>query len=272
MWNRPTMQAARARGDGDAVSVPPVVRRTGATVALALVVLVPVVVALRVAPPPAPTAGQQSLPDFDTVTDADKRKERFLAFLEPVAEEANADIRARRERIGRIAARAERDRLLRRDDRWLTWMADHYDLDGASTAEVLSGLRRRVDVIPVSLTLAQAAIESGWGRSRFAREGNNLFGEWCFSQGCGLVPAARPPNAEHEVRVFPSVGDAVRSYMRNLNSHPAYAEFRAMRMRARTQGREPTGEELAAGLEQYSERGQAYVEQVRHIIRSNDLE
>jgi Bax protein len=127
-------------------------------------------------------------------------------------------------------------------------------------------------VVPPSLALAQAASESGWGTSRFAREGNNYFGEWCFSEGCGLIPGRRGAEQTHEVEVFPTVEAAVDSYFRNLNRVAVYEPLRETRARARAAGRPITGEALAAGLERYSERGTVYIEEVRSIISYNDLE
>jgi uncharacterized FlgJ-related protein len=145
-------------------------------------------------------------------------------------------------------------------------------LSRASVYNALAALLQRVDTLPVSLVLAQAAIESGWGTSRFAREGNNLFGQWCFDPGCGLVPAARRTGARHEVAAYASVNDSIDAYLLNINTHSAYRDLRELRARARAEGREPTGLELATGLRSYSERGELYVQDVRSIIRGNGLD
>ncbi len=151
-------------------------------------------------------------------------------------------------------------------------MARRYRVNAGDTGDRIAELEQRVDVVPGALLIAQAAIESGWGTSHFAREGNNLFGEWCFEEGCGIVPRSRSAGANHEVRRFPSVLHSIRSYVRNLNSHPAYAELRTRRARARANGSAPSAQDLAGGLEKYSERGMAYVEEVRLVIRANDLD
>jgi Bax protein len=132
-------------------------------------------------------------------------------------------------------------------------------------------LLQRVDVVPVSLVLAQAAKESAWGRSRFAREGNNLFGEWCFTAGCGMVPRRRESGKTHEVETFPSVRAAVASYIHNLNSHPSYRMLRSIRASLREAGKPLNGLALARGLEAYSAQGSDYVASVRDIIRKNRL-
>lgn len=211
-------------------------------------------------------------PDFAAIEDVDARKERFFEFLLPAVAYVNAEVRARRERLQRTEARADDDRMTRADRAWIERMATRYWVEGEPLPRQLELLDHRIDVVPPALALAQAAIESGWGRSRFAREGNNLFGEWCFEPGCGIVPDQRPRDASYEVRSFPTVLHSVRSYVRNLNTHPAYGGLRKLRHQARQAGREPRAVELAAGLARYSERGMAYVEEVRTVIRSNALE
>ncbi|KGE03047.1 hypothetical protein HRUBRA_02364 [Pseudohaliea rubra DSM 19751] len=126
-----------------------------------------------------------------------------------------------------------------------------------------------MDVIPPGLALAQAAKESGWGRSRFAVEGNNLFGQWCFDPGCGIVPARRPEGSRHEVAAFDSVDEAIRRYMNNLNTHERYAPFRERRAALRARDTVLTGPALVAGLLGYSERGEVYLDELRAMMRQN---
>ena len=117
--------------------------------------------------------------------------------------------------------------------------------------------------------LLQAAIESAWGTSRFAREGNNLFGQWCFSPGCGIVPDERPIGEGYEVASFETVLESVASYMRNLNTGWAYRELREIREQMRLDGRQPDPAEFADGLLSYSERGPVYIEVIRSMLRHN---
>lgn len=131
-------------------------------------------------------------------------------------------------------------------------------------------LLRRVDVIPVKLVLAQAANESAWGTSRFAREGNNLFGQWCFTKGCGMVPIRRAEGASHEVALFTTPAASVRAYMLNLNSGGAYEHFRKIRIGLKRMNKPQSAIVLAAGLEKYSERGRDYVRSIRDMIRGNE--
>jgi Bax protein len=144
-----------------------------------------------------------------------------------------------------------------------------YDAD--LETEVIPLLRRRIDVVPRSLILIQAAKESGWGTSRFALQGNNLFGQRCYASGCGLEPAGvDDPN--FNVATFGSIDESVASYVRNLNTHPQYLEFRRKREALRAEQRRLSGVVLADSLDDYSERGGDYVEEIKTMIVDNDLE
>jgi Bax protein len=124
-------------------------------------------------------------------------------------------------------------------------------------------------MIPLNLALAQAAKESGWGTSRFAREGNNLYGQRCFTKGCGIVPAGRAEGATHEVRRFDTAAASVQSYIHNLNTNNAYRRFRLMRRLQRLEGKEPDGFILAESLPRYSERRYRYLDEIREMMRVN---
>ena len=132
-------------------------------------------------------------------------------------------------------------------------------------------LLNRVDEIPVSMVLAQAAIESAWGTSRFARDANNLFGQWCYEKGCGLVPLRRNPGSKHEVKKFDSIEDAIEEYLHNLNTNNAYNYLREVRTNLRQDNQVLSGNKLAEGLLNYSEMREKYIEEVRAVIRINKL-
>jgi len=119
--------------------------------------------------------------------------------------------------------------------------------------------------------LAQAAIESGWGTSRFALQGNSLFGQWTWVEGNGIAPTERAEGATHSVKAFDSLRASVRDYLLNLNTNKAYEHLRDLRQQLRDQGREPDAHIMAAGLSKYSQRGDHYVDEVRAIINSADL-
>lgn len=214
------------------------------------------------------------LPDFAAIDDVQAMKSAFFDYLLPVVEAQNNWILDNRSYLMELRHRLEAGRHLQDTDRIrLEVLAERYrvvlseQVDAADIAALLT----RVDVIPPSLALAQAASESGWGRSRFAREANNLFGEWCYREGCGLVPSRRIEGAQHEVAAFDAVPDAVDSYFRNLNTHPAYASLRQLRAEAREEHDVLLGIHLVPGLEYYSERRGAYLEELRAMIRINKL-
>ncbi|TNF89892.1 MAG: hypothetical protein EP301_02050 [Gammaproteobacteria bacterium] len=139
-------------------------------------------------------------------------------------------------------------------------------------ADVLAEMLYKLDVIPAGLALGQAAYESGYGTSRFAAEGNALFGQWTFG-GEGLKPEQqREALGDHRIAAFDWPFDSVRSYFVNLMSHPAYDAFRKLRAEKRAAGAPLRSLDLADGLIAYSERGQAYVDTLKSIIRVNDLD
>lgn len=129
----------------------------------------------------------------------------------------------------------------------------------------------RVDVVPVSLVLAQAANESAWGKSRFAKDANNYFGQWCYRKGCGLIPLKRPSGASYEVQAFSSIESSIRSYLNNLNTNQAYRLLRELRKEAREKHKALTGIDLAYGLVNYSTRRHSYVKSIQTMIVSNHL-
>jgi Bax protein len=202
------------------------------------------------------------------INDTELRKVVFLRTLLPLILKVNEDILADRERVKAIAARqAQGGRLHITDRDWLESISTAYGLSQPDTALLL----RRMDVIPPSLALAQSAEESGWGTSRFARQGNALFGQWTWDHSQGIRPNAAGPSATHAIRRFPSLLAAVRAYARNLNTHRAYAAFRLKREELREGGQALSGAVLAQTLTRYSQRGNAYVRSLQTIMNANDL-
>ena len=146
-------------------------------------------------------------------------------------------------------------------------------IDGSSAnlGEIIDEALYKLDVIPAGLVLGQAAYESGYGTSRFAVEGNALFGQWTYG-GEGLVPAQqRKQLGDHRIAAYEWPFDSVRSYFLNLSSHPAYEDFRRVRAELKAAGKPLTSMALADGLSRYSERGQEYVDTLKGIIRVNGL-
>lgn len=226
----------------------------------------------EVAPPPV--IATPPLPPASHPSPVSAKKARFFKRLIPlIAHQNNLTLQTRAELI-RMGNRLKLGQPLSPEDQQtLQLLAKRYRLRSAATidSELIETLLSRVDIVPPSLALAQAAAESAWGQSRFAREANNLFGQWCFSKGCGLVPRRRPAGMTHEVASYPSWQKSVRAYFLNLNSHPAYQPLRDIRLQQRQKNRVLPGELLAQGLVKYSARGTTYVESLQQIIRVNDL-
>lgn len=133
-----------------------------------------------------------------------------------------------------------------------------------------SAFEEKIDIIPLSLALAQAAIESAWGKSRFAREGNNIFGHWTWGEN-GIIPLKRSSGARHKLRIFNSLQESVDEYALNLNTHLAYKDFRQKRRKFHKNGENFTGLEAAKTMIKYSQTREIYVEKLENLITSNEF-
>lgn len=216
------------------------------------------------------------LPDFKSIKITKQRKQEFLGLLRPIVEEKNQKLLQSRERLLKMKSEFDATgELTGVNARNFEVMRKKYHVTTETypeTARALEILLLRVDAIPPAMVLAQAAAESGWGTSRFAEEAHNLFGQWCYTKGCGLVPARRAANAKHEVQKFNNVEEAITAYYRNINTHNAYRAWRQQRAQVRDQPHQFTGSHMVSALGKYSERGEAYIHELRKLIRSNRLE
>ncbi len=197
-------------------------------------------------------------PSFDSIESTVVRKEVFFNYLLPAIHKKNEDIIDLRIAISN-------DEL---SDNQLNDLAKKYRIDTASKEELL----KVIDILPPSLVLAQAANESDWGRSRFAKDFNNYFGIWCFSKGCGVIPKERDEDAIHEVASFNSLEDCIDYYVLNINRSYAYEDLRLMRKNQRENSKPITGILLAEGLGNYAFPGDEYIESIKSLINFNQLE
>lgn len=213
------------------------------------------------------------LPDFTVYTDGQEKKIAFFLYLRPIVQKENELLLAERADIKqRFIDEKAWDKAIRsKDSLYLVNLAAKYRVNGNRLNEEIfyRNLYKKVDIIPVELALTQAAIESAWGTSFFAIKANNLFGQWCFTPGCGIVPRKRKKGATHEVAKYSTVKMSVRSYMKNLNSHPAYKKLRESRHASRLKSENPNAIEMAIGLEHYSGIGMKYVKEIRKMIIKN---
>ncbi len=215
--------------------------------------------------PPLPAGGGSETPQ--------EKKAAFINYLVPHVSEVNASILRDRRRL--VAIRkdvADGAQPGYFDARWLKKIVADYEGEWPQriTTSFLDQMLVRVDAVPPSLVIAQAAQESGWGTSRFALRGNNLFGLRAYD-GKGLVPKARDPGEKFKVAAYKSVRDSIADYMNNLNTGENYIDLRMTRRELRLRGQPVTGAALVAGLSGYSGRGPSYVEAIRAIIIANNL-
>ncbi len=217
----------------------------------------------------------QNLPgDLNKIQSSKHRKSIFFKALLPMILLANDEIRVERKKLLIINQQiATKKSLNRQQQHILVTLSKRYkiNLNRTQPEKTINKLLSRVDIIPEDLVLAQAANESAWGTSRFSRVANNLFGQWTFTPGQGIIPKNRPEGATYEVRKFSTVYDSVRSYLLNLNTHSAYQQLRNLRTASRVNGQSPKGLKLAEGLLRYSTRGEKYVKELQAMIRTNQL-
>jgi uncharacterized FlgJ-related protein len=205
------------------------------------------------------------------------KKRIFFRVLAPLVLRSNELILRERARAEGLASEIRAGRPLSPDDRqWLRELAVHYKVIDSVEAELdsaaLDELLVRIDIIPVSLALAQGAEESGWGTSRFAGEGNALFGQWSWDEKAMKPEQQRRALGNYGIAAFETPLQSVMAHAQNLNTHRAYAELRARRAEMRRNGQSPTGRALAATLTRYSERGEAYVKTLYAIMDVNHLD
>ena len=201
------------------------------------------------------------------------KKQVFFRIIAPLALSVGKEIEADRQELKGFMEKglsALSDFEIQR----LREMAENYkviDPDAELNDEALSELWTRVDVVPLSLVLAQSAEESGWGTSRFAAEGNALFGQWAWGANAIKPKEQRAGKGDYGIARFDTPLESMRAYMMNLNTHSAYSELRTARAELRKEGKKPDGATLAKTLTRYSERGQEYVNTLLAIMKSNNL-
>jgi len=215
-----------------------------------------------------------ALPDFASISNIEAKKKQFFDFLQGYVRYENGSVSDLRLQLRNYADVIDSGAPLSGRERdWVADLAIAYNVDTDTTTDrvLVNELLLKVDVIPASIVLAQAANESAWGTSRFALEGNNVFGQWCFVEGCGIVPNRRVEGATHEVKRFDTIEDAIESYFLNINSHPLYIGFRQERARFRQLGQSLDPFLLVQELGRYSQRGENYIDEVQTMIQQNEL-
>ena len=201
--------------------------------------------------------------EIKMIENTKKRKEFFIQIVLPLIVKENNNIRIDRKTLFSVINKSNNSVAEKQ------WLEKKYKQYGVKSGD-LSSLKVRMDEIPVSLAIAQAAKETGWGTSRFAQEGNALFGQWTWS-GEGLKPKDADADKGHKVMKFNVLQASVRAYQRNLNTHRTYREFRKARAELRDLNKPLDSLELSKYLNKYAETGNQYVEVLQKIIKQNNL-
>ena len=193
-----------------------------------------------------------------------KKKSLFIKIVLPLILEENNRIKVDRKKLFKILNKNMNS------DTEKKWLNSKFKQYGVLNKD-LSTLKVRMDIVPVSLAIAQAAKESGWGTSRFAIEGNALFGQWTWS-GEGIKPAGVDSEEKHKVMKFKVLKASVRAYQRNLNTHGSYKQFRSERANMRDSDVELDSMILADFLDKYAATGKEYTKIIKQIIKQNNLQ
>ncbi len=208
--------------------------------------------------------------EYYQIEDNAKQKEEFIREMKILVDKGNDEIKKDREFITNFFAKAVPDAfrgLNYANVGYLISLRNKYGIESLFDRDEYF---KRIDVIPTSLALSQAALESGWGKSRFAREANNLFGHWSYS-GVGLMPQNRAIGKTHMIRIFSSLQKSVNSYMLNLNTNDAYITFREKRLQSRNNGKNFGGMEASKTMGNYSELKEEYIKMIKEMIDQNNL-
>jgi len=201
--------------------------------------------------------------DLDELQNTRLKKETFIKIVLPLIVAENERILADRKKLKRVYKKKNTTDL---EKQWLRQKLLEYKVKKGNMEELL----QRVDIIPTSIALAQAAKESGWGTSRFALEGNAIFGQWTWS-GQGIAPLNRESNKNHKILKFPILRASVKAYQNNLNTHKSYIKFREKRSDMRDKNKDISGLDLTHTLGNYAQTGAEYIKILNQIIRQNRL-
>ena len=201
--------------------------------------------------------------DLDEIKDTKLKKETFIQIVLPLIVAENEKIYDDRVKLKKITSKkmtSDKEKL------WLRQKLREYKVKSSNMKE----LEKRMDIIPVSIAIAQAAKESGWGTSRFALEGNAIFGQWTWT-GQGIEPLSKGKNEGHKILRFPILRASVKAYKNNLNTHKGYTDFREKRYSLRKKKRKIKGLDLTITLDKYAQTGKEYTEILEQIIKQNNL-
>ena len=201
--------------------------------------------------------------DLDTIKSVKEKKETFLQILLPLVVAENEKIKQDRKYLLKLLKGNQTEE----SKKWLNKKYKSYKVLDRSVDELM----KKIDIIPTSIALAQAAKESGWGTSRFALEGNAIYGQWTWN-GDGIEPLEKTKDQNHKILKFPLLRASVKAYITNLNTHRGYKSFREKRSELRKKNKQLSGLELIHELKNYAQTGEEYTKILEKIIKQNDLD
>ena len=211
--------------------------------------------------------------DFSEIQDVPTKKKLFYLVTLPLIYNTNTSIMQERRMVINIEKKFARKELNKNETDEIIRLSKKYKLDYSEiNTKLFRKLKQRINIIPVSLALGQAIIESGWGQSRFATEGNALYGQWTTSEDKGIIPQDRDEDKTHAVLKFKNLSESVEAYMFNINTHQAYYNVRVIRrIDERLKYTDPISMKVKY-LAAYAEIGDKYVDKLELIIASNNLQ
>ena len=211
--------------------------------------------------------------DFSEIQDVPTKKKLFYLVTLPLIYNTNTSIMQERRMVINIEKKFARKELNKNETDEIIRLSKKYNFDYSEiNTKLFRKLKQRINIIPVSLALGQAIIESGWGQSRFATEGNALYGQWTTSEDKGIIPQDRDEDKTHAVLKFKNLSESVEAYMFNINTHQAYYNFRVIRrIDERIKYTDPISMKVKY-LAAYAEIGDKYVDKLELIIASNNLQ
>ena len=201
--------------------------------------------------------------DLNKIKSTQKKKDTFIKIVMPLILDENSKILEDRKKLFKILNKPSNTRG---EKVWLKRRFNDYKIKNEDIAE----LKIRMDIVPTSVAIAQAAKESGWGTSRFALDGNAMFGQWTWGKD-GIEPSQKEKNTSHKILKFPMLRSSVNAYIKNLNTHRGYSEFRKKRSELRQNNKNLSGLDLVEYLYNYAATGKEYVVILKKIIRQNQL-
>ncbi len=227
---------------------------------------------IKEAPKTSTKEFESDIPDFGMIKDVNEKKRQFFSYMRPKIIAENEKVLFERDFVLKMQIKLNENKEFNADEtKELKKLMVGYRIDNrdVSKSKTFKELLIHIDIIPLELALTQAALESAWGTSYFARKANNIFGQWCFTPGCGVVPKRRPAGETHEVAIFDNVNLSVQYYLKFLNSHPLFSKLRKARLKNRKKDEYPNAYDMSGGLSAYSARGNDYIAELRSMIKTN---